>query len=75
MLSLCLMPSVAAILVLFRVVTFLGILAYRTPAALLVMATTPIALPTAVTIARAGSQALAASNLVKINELCLCFLL
>ncbi len=69
------MPSVAAILVLFGVVAFLGILAYSTPAARLVMATTPIALLAAAMIARARGGALAARNLVEVYELHLCFLL
>ncbi len=59
-------PSVAAILILFQVVTFLGILAYPTPAACLSMATTPNALLAAATITRAGGGALAACNLVEI---------
>ncbi len=70
-----LMPSIAAILVLFQVVAFIGILAYPTPVACLVMATTPLTLLAAVTIARTGGGALAASNLVEVYELCLCIIL
>jgi hypothetical protein len=68
-------PSIAAILVLLRVVPFLGILAYPNPVACLAIATTPIALLAAATIARAGGRVLAARDLVEVYELCLCILL
>jgi hypothetical protein len=69
------MPSTAAILVLFGFITFLNLLAYHTPTACLAMAATPIVLPAAANSTRAGGGALAALNLLEVYELCLCSLL